>query len=211
MIGIKKGNDAGGGPAQPWLQRYAELRQDRNLWRYVAFGLLTVALLTAGWAIYESRAPKYVLAPFKESRNGQYMPMEEHSVPDEPGKKYLLGQWMAAWRIGCQDDNVQCKQQVTALVLNTTGNVLLTQVQEYVHSVAGKKVTVTMHPYPVQGSGFDYIVDWDESVGGRPPVPMRAYVTIAFGDRFVEFQNSSWMNPYGMFISQPIRIVQAGE
>jgi type IV secretory pathway TrbF-like protein len=204
----------GGSQEQPWVSRGAKDREAARFSRSVAVSALAIAAFELGIIGYFGSLPREVPVILAEQRDGSYMPYAESSTPDEAGKVKLIADWFGDFRVGCNDPSSICARQTSALISNTPGDDIAKTVKAYNASIAASGARVSPTIRYIRGSGTEYEVAWDETVtdraGDATQHAMRAYVTIAFAQQSVQLHTDGLLNPYGLWIKGPLRIIEMG-
>jgi hypothetical protein len=173
---------------QAFIARGALDRSIRRSYAVVTLMSLLVALgAVAGWLHAEVRT---------------YLPYTPATQPDTRQMYYLLAHWVGACRLGDPLPASMAEQQCAVLIPQSSP--LLTQQKAYQQMVSDKHLTVLPTITGVNGSGTDYVVDWDEAVtslGITTVTPMTAYISIVLGAAATPL-----LNPGGVLV-QNARIV----
>jgi len=191
----------GGQRNQDWINRGA---RERAFTRFAAagfFALLGVVVFETAALVYVGSLPREKAVVVAQQRDGSYQPYAENVTPNQAGIMMLLGNWVAAWRLGSNDARSLPARQVAALIPGP-GDVL-DQVKAYNQSIADGGFRVAPIVRPPTCSAFECEVDWDETVSSadrRFAHSMRAYVTVGFDDPHVALHNDPLTNPFGMYI-----------
>lgn len=197
---------------QKWVNRSAREREFSRTAGAFAFASLALNIILVAAIIYVAALPREKAVVIAQQRDGSYAPYSEAGTPDEAGKKKLLADWVADWRVGLTDPTSLAARQTAALVSNRPGSDVATQVRDYNQQVADGSLTVVPTVRSVTCSGADCEMDWDETVTSGTKVSqhaMRAYATIGFDDANLNLHDDPLTNPYGMYL-QKLRVVEIG-
>jgi type IV secretory pathway TrbF-like protein len=200
----------GGNANQEWVNRGA---RERAFTRFAAsgfFALLVVVIFETAALVYVGSLPREKAVIVAEQRDGSYAPYAADVTPDQAGKVKLIADWFASYRLASTDPTSFAARQTAALIV--AGGDVAKQVHDYNQSVVDTGSRVAPVVRSVEGSGFEYQIDWDETIvvpgaSTRTQHAMRAYVTIAFQDALVNLHNDPLTNPYGLYVKS-LRVVE---